>query len=116
MKRTFEVENAFQKIKATTGFSDVQEIVHKFLTREQTYTQLLMAVSENERKIDNQRKENEHWREKLHELQMDISSSANDNLKTLNPDIEKLDEEIVGKSKLLEKVVEINKKVQLVND
>jgi hypothetical protein len=29
-----------------------------------------MAVSENERKIDNLRKENEHWREKLHELQI----------------------------------------------
>jgi cell shape-determining protein MreC len=48
----------------------VQEIVHKFLTREQTYTQLLMAVSDNERKIDNLRKENEHWRERLHELQI----------------------------------------------
>jgi hypothetical protein len=68
MKRTFDVEDAFQKIKASTGCSDVQEIVHKFLTREQTYTQLLMAVSENERKIDNLRKENETWREKLHDL------------------------------------------------
>jgi hypothetical protein len=27
-----------------------------------------MAVSDNERKIDNLRRENEHWREKLHEL------------------------------------------------
>jgi len=44
--------------------------VHKFLTREQTYSQLLMAVSDNERKIDNLRRENEQWREKLHELQM----------------------------------------------
>lgn len=38
MKRTFEIEDAFQKIRASTGFSDVQEIVHKFLTREQTYS------------------------------------------------------------------------------
>ena len=38
MKRTFEIEDAFQKIRAATGFSDVQEIVHKFLTREQTYS------------------------------------------------------------------------------
>ena len=68
MKRTFEIEDAFQKIRASTGFSDVQEIVHKFLTREQTYSQLLMAVSENERKIDNSRKDNDHWRERLHEL------------------------------------------------
>ena len=68
MKRTYEIEDAFQKIRASTGFSDVQEIVHKFLTREQTYSQLLMAVSDNERKIDNLRHENEHWRDKLHEL------------------------------------------------
>ena len=38
MNRTYEIENAFQKIRAATGFSDVQEIVHKFLTREQTYS------------------------------------------------------------------------------
>jgi hypothetical protein len=29
-----------------------------------------MAVSGNERKIDNLRRENEHWREKLHDLQI----------------------------------------------
>jgi hypothetical protein len=68
MKRTYEIEDAFQKIRASTGLTDVQEIVHKFLTREQTYSQLLMAVSDNERKIDNLRRENENWREKLHEL------------------------------------------------
>ena len=70
MKRTYEIEDAFQKIRASTGLTDVQEIVHKFLTREHTYSHLLMAVSDNERKIDNLRRENEHWREKLHELQM----------------------------------------------
>ena len=68
MKRTYEIEDAFQKIRSSTGLTDVQEIVHKFLTREQTYSQLLMSVSDNERKIDNLRRENENWREKLHEL------------------------------------------------
>lgn len=37
MQRTFEIETAFQKIKAATGHSDVQEIVSLFLTRETTY-------------------------------------------------------------------------------
>ena len=41
-----------------------------FLTRETTYAQLLMSVSENEAKIDKLRKDNENWREKLQELQM----------------------------------------------
>jgi len=38
MKRTLEIENAFQHIRAATGHSDVQEIVQLFLTREQTYS------------------------------------------------------------------------------
>ena len=94
MTRTFEVEDAFQKIKASTGFTDVQEIVHKFLTREQTYTQLLMAVSDNERKIDNLRKENEHWREKLHDLQIQHDGEEK---KALTPELNKLDQEIATK-------------------
>lgn len=65
MSRTFEIETAFQKIRAATGHSDVQEIVSLFLTRETTYAQLLMSVSENEAKIDKLRKDNENWREKL---------------------------------------------------
>ena len=84
MKRTYEIEDAFQKIRASTGFSDVQEIVHKFLTREATYSQLLMAVSDNERKIDALRKENEEWREKLHELQM---QAEGDKKKNHNPQL-----------------------------
>jgi type I site-specific restriction endonuclease len=68
MKRTFNVEEAFQKIKSATGYTDVQDIVQKFLTREQTYSQLLMAVSDYERKIDALRKDNEFYWEELHEL------------------------------------------------
>lgn len=32
------IEDAFQKIRTETGYSDVNEIVTKFLTREQTYS------------------------------------------------------------------------------
>lgn len=72
-----------------------------------------MAVSENERKIDNLRKENEHWREKLHELQM---HNDGEDKKGLTPEITQLDTKIVTCSKELEKSEDINKKVQLVND
>jgi predicted oxidoreductase len=37
MKKSFMVEDAFQRIRAETGNSDVQDIVMKFLTREHTY-------------------------------------------------------------------------------
>lgn len=115
MKRTYEVEDAFQKIRAATGHTDVQEVVHKFLTREQTYSQLLMAVSENERKIDNLRKENEHWREKLHELQMQ-SDGEEEKKKAFSPELTDLDKRISELRKHLEKIQEINKKVQMTND
>lgn len=122
MKRTYEIEDAFQKIRASTGLTDVQEIVHKFLTREQTYSHLLMAVSDNERKIDNLRRENEHWRERLHELQMqqadEISAAAKKGGPgvPLTPELGALDAKIVSLKKQCEKAEELNKKVQLVND
>ena len=123
MKRTYEIEDAFQKIRASTGLTDVQEIVHKFLTREQTYSQLLMAVSDNERKIDNLRRENEHWREKLHDMQMQQADdeSAQGAKKggpgaLLSPELTTLDNKINNLRKQCEKAEELNKKVQLVND
>lgn len=51
--------------------TDVQEMVRKFLTREQTYSQLLMTVSDSEAKIDKLKKENEELSNRLHELQID---------------------------------------------
>lgn len=47
-----------------------------------------MAVSDNERKIDNLRKENEHWREKLHDLQI---QNDGEEKKALTPELNKLD-------------------------
>ena len=121
MKRTYEIEDAFQKIRASKGLTDVQEIVHKFLTREQTYSQLLMAVSDNERKIDNLRRENEHWREKLHELQMQQADSENPAKKTgpaavISPELAALDTKLAALRRQCEKAEELNKRVQLVND
>ena len=95
----------------------MQEIVHKFLTREQTYSQLLMAVSENETKIDNLRKDNEVWVEKLHELQMQNNDSASSSKRNVHgPEIAELENKICSLTKTKEKSEEINKKVQLVND
>ena len=67
-----------------------------------------MAVSENERKIDNLRKENDHWRERLHELQMHHDGEEK---KALIPELNQLDNRIVGLRKDLEKYEEINNKV-----
>lgn len=68
MRKSTHIDDAFKSIKTATGVNDVQELVSKFLTREQTYSHLLMAVSDSERKIDELKKENEELRSRLHDL------------------------------------------------
>ena len=123
MNKHYYVEDAFQKIRTATGFSDVNEIVHRFLTREVTYSQLLMAVSENERKIDNLRIDHEQLGARLHELQMEDDDDANNFKKRpregghpFSPEIDELDKKIAILTKEKEKSDELNKKVNLVYD
>ena len=72
----------------------MQQIVQKFYTRETTYSQLLHAVSDNEEKLDNLRRENEQVTEKLNELQMqDSEQQANlevEGSRSANPEIHQL--------------------------
>lgn len=114
------IEDAFQKIRTATNLSNVNEIVHRFLTREQTYSELLIAVSENERKIENLRKDHEIWGEKLHELQISDKKNEEKNndagRKILSPEIEELDKQIGSYSKDKEKSDELCKKVNLIAD
>lgn len=76
MKQSSTIDDAFKAIKTATGVTDVQEMVRKFLTREQTYTQLLMNVSESERSIDKLKKDNEELRGRLHELKIDAGENS----------------------------------------
>ena len=75
MKASEQIDNSFKTIKTATQVSDVQEMVRKFLTREQTYTQLLKTVNESEGKIDVLKKANEELRSKLGELTLDSSNN-----------------------------------------
>ena len=119
MARTAEIEQAFQQIRAQTGFSDIQQIVQKFFTRETTYSQLLQAVSENEEKLDHLRRENEQVTEKLNELQMQDSDQAQpieiEGGRSANPEIHQLHVKIQSAQKLYEKTIEMAKKVELTN-
>ena len=47
-----EIEDAFQQIRASSGNSDVREMVTKFLSREETYAQLHKQVGHFERKYE----------------------------------------------------------------
>jgi len=52
MRNSNDIDEAFKAIKTSTGVTDVGEMVKKFLTREQTYSSLLMNVSDSERKTE----------------------------------------------------------------
>jgi uncharacterized protein with gpF-like domain len=79
-----------------------------------------MAVSENERKIDNLRVEHEQQAAKLHEYQMEDDENAKEaeNKKgaVLSPEMDELDKEILSLNKRKDKAMELQKKVNLVND
>jgi len=117
MRQSQSIDEAFKAIKTATGVTDVQEMVRKFLTREQTYSQLLMAVSESERKIDRLKKDNEELRGRLHELQIDVTDQASKGGSSM------MDEEIIEMNKSLDHVkkdqfaiMEKFKRINIVND
>lgn len=76
MKSSAHIDDAFKAIKTATGVTDIQELVHKFLTREQTYSELLMAVADSESKIDKLRRENEVLRTRLNQLKIGSDDTA----------------------------------------
>jgi len=56
-------------------------MVKKFLTREQTYSALLINVSESDRKMDQLKRHNDELRNRVHELKIDseeISKTTTD--------------------------------------
>merc|ERR1711957_238182 len=84
MRNSAQIDEAFKNIKTATQVTDVQEMVRKFLTREQTYSSLLKTVSESESKIDYLKKSNEELRAQLHELTLDSSNNGQDKSKELS--------------------------------
>lgn len=79
MKASANVDEAFKKIKTATGVNDVQELVHKFLNRESTYSELLVAVADSENRIDLLKTESEDLRKRLHELKIGAEGAGEEN-------------------------------------
>ena len=71
MKKFTGVEDAFQKIKAATGVCDANDIVNKFLNKENTYTSLLISISDYERDINELLKKNKKLKVKYKKLSQD---------------------------------------------
>ena len=120
MKRSYLIEEAFQKIRTQTGITDVQDVVHKFLTREQTYAQLLKAVSDHEKRLEVLKKQNDQKRDTLRVLQIEHNNIVkNDGLvpkSQADHEIMQLDKEIEFLEKEAEELNLRKKKIHLVSD
>ncbi|KAL4456282.1 hypothetical protein ABPG74_014243 [Tetrahymena malaccensis] len=127
MKKFEVVESAFQKIKTATGVSESEEIITKFLSREQTYGELLATIAESETKIDNLKKKNEQYNQKLADLKQELVAlemqqkkgkqgfKEQELIKKLDAMDEKVQRSILMKQKLYQWCIRILTKHEQVN-
>lgn len=99
-----DISEAFEKIRASTGMEDFQEIVKKFLSRENTYSQLLDAVMGAEKDKEKIKQDNEELTEKLREKRIELDGllgkGEESDIYKLRKEIENLSQDEQG---LLEK-------------
>mmetsp|Transcript_62764 Transcript_62764/g.72037 ORF Transcript_62764/g.72037 Transcript_62764/m.72037 type:complete len:561 (+) Transcript_62764:93-1775(+) len=84
MQRNQATEEAYQKIRTATGLTDINDIVSKFLTREQAYTDLVNAVQEAENKVEALKKINEDYKSRLQDLKIFSVNDGNRSFKSLD--------------------------------
>ena len=122
MKNSAVINDAFKDIKTATGVTDVGEMVKKFLTREQTYSQLLVNVSESDQKFDRLQKDNDELSLRLNEINVGTQPSANATdsdaavSKFQDADILEMRATISQQDKDYQMLQEKFKKVNIVND
>jgi len=121
MRNSAPIDEAFKAINTATGCKDVQDLVRRFLTREQQYGQLLANVAESDRKIDNLKKENDYLRERLHDLRIEsqaVEGDGKDNAedKFQDTDIIEMRTNISSQQKEYQLLQEKYKKINIVND
>merc|ERR1719388_701246 len=66
--RMQEFEDAFRRIKEATGVLDVNEVIQKFLTQEETQNNLFALTKDNQQRIDQLEKEKEQMKLLVDEL------------------------------------------------
>jgi len=119
MKNSAQIDEAFKAIKTATGVTDVQEMVKKFLTREQTYSQLLVKVSEFERHIEQLKTDNDVLRDRLHTLKIDSQAAEGDTTgieKFQDEEIIEMNSTITEQNREFALLQEKYKKINIVND
>merc|ERR1712216_370461 len=75
-QRMQDYEEAFRKIKEATGVSDVNEIIQKFLTQEDTLNRLNDLAKESQARIEQLTEERKRIQQKVVDAKMKSSSTA----------------------------------------
>merc|ERR1712072_593119 len=74
-QRMQDYEEAFRRIKEATGVSDVNEVIQKFLTQEDTQNNLMNLTRENQNRIETLNEERRRLKAQVEELK--FSSNGN---------------------------------------
>merc|ERR1719359_1050005 len=85
-QRLLDYEEAFHRIKEATGVSDVNEVIQKFLTQEDTHKNLTSLTRENQSRIDQLLEERRKLRLQVEELK--FSSGGNGGRRQVIDDFE----------------------------
>merc|ERR1719265_1484374 len=94
-QRMQDYEEAFRRIKEATGVSDVNEVIQKFLTQEDTAHNLMNLSKENQNKIDQLTEERRKLRAQVEDLK--FSGGGNIARKQIVDDFETHLSEATGK-------------------
>jgi len=71
-----DYEEAFRRIKEATGVLDVNEVIQKFLTQEETYNNLFSLSKDNQQKIDALVEEKQRMKQLVDELKYSAAGGA----------------------------------------
>lgn len=112
MKRSAPIEEAFQRIRTATGLSDVNSFVNKFLTREQEYASLLVAVADSSRRIEVLKQQNQELQGKLKQKKIDSEGTASGH----DDDVDGREKELTELRRLLKVLQTKQQRAQIIYD
>ena len=93
MRKFSIVEDSYQRIKMQSGVMQAEDIVRKFMMRDESYGNLLASISEAERRITLLKKDNDDLRlkeQKLIEFSAELDKPARKNIINLDTEYKKI--------------------------
>ena len=111
MKRSSELQQGFQKIKNATGLSNVDEILAKFMSRDETFEALEKAAAETEEAIEVATQENQQLQRMLESIQLQgVADSGN---RQFYREIDEFDAKVAAARKAYQEAQEKSKKANV---